>query len=563
MTSRSARRRTGDTALDRHLAELLETVGATSDVDLSTELLVTTLRMATDDVDRLDRKIASAALAEMREAFRVFGPYRHVPKVTIFGSARTRPADPLYAQARDLAARLAGAGWMVVTGAGPGIMAAGAEGAGADRSLGVNISLPFEQVANPLLATDPKLVVMKYFFTRKLMLMKESAGFAVLPGGFGTLDETFELLTLLQTGKAAPAPLVLLDVPGGTYWQAFSDFLHAEVATRGLIAHDDLALGLRTDDVAAAAREILGFFRNYHSLRHVGSKLVLRLRAEPTAEEVAELNRDFADIVVEGAIERVEALPPEVAGGDHLELPRLALTFDRMAHGRLRQLVDALNRLGSAPGLAVPEPGSASAAGALPDEDTGSLTVLDPDLAERVEAVGAARHEPPAARRRAHEALRATIAAVADPDQRQAARWLVAELVAVETDDDVRADLLASLGSGVGPEAVGPVLDLVLQLVGTVAGELGRASASALATVLGSLLDVPAGTEAHRRAILAVHMWDVRDDLGTAADRLGGPAADALDGVVGRLDRLRQGARGARRRQAPPAGGRRAAGPGR
>src|SRR5207245_322886 len=172
------------------------------------------------------------------QAFRLFAPYRDIPKVTIFGSARTSPDDPLYEQTRALASTLASQGWMVVTGAGPGIMAAGVEGAGPESSIGVNIRLPFEG-PNAFLATDDKLVEMKYFFTRKLMLMKESAGFAVLPGGFGTLDEAFELLTLLQTGKAAPAPIVLLEVPGGTYWHSWDGFIRDELVTRGLVSPDD------------------------------------------------------------------------------------------------------------------------------------------------------------------------------------------------------------------------------------------------------------------------------------------------------------------------------------
>src|SRR5687768_5608665 len=210
--------------------------------DLVEDMVADVVELARQNGDRLDLKIASAALAEMRTAFAVFGPYRQVPKVTIFGSARTRRDDPLYAQTRDLAAALAAQGWMVITGAGPGIMAAGQEGAGRDMSFGINIRLPFEQGANEFIADDPKLVEMKYFFTRKLMLLKESDGFAVMPGGFGTLDETFELLTLIQTGKAEPSPIVLLEVEGGTYWHQFEEFVRHEVGRRGLIDDDDCVL---------------------------------------------------------------------------------------------------------------------------------------------------------------------------------------------------------------------------------------------------------------------------------------------------------------------------------
>ncbi|MDQ6927971.1 MAG: TIGR00730 family Rossman fold protein [Actinomycetota bacterium] len=334
---------------------MLEATGAHQNLDQLLEILASAVGLALDGADRLDLKITNAALKEMREAFRVFMPYRNVPKVTIFGSARTLPDDPLYSQTRDFGAAAAAAGWMVVTGAGPGIMAAGAEGAGRERSIGVNIRLPFEQ-ANALLDSDPKLVLMKYFFTRKLMLMKESAGFAVLPGGFGTLDETFELLTLLQTGKATPAPIVLLDVPGGSYWRNWRRFLDDEIVARDLASPDDMLLCRITDDVGAALDEILGFYRNYHSIRFVRRRLVVRIRAEPSASDLAVLNDKFADICVAGRIERIEPLTPEIAENDHLELVRIAFEFDRMSYGRLRALIDMVNEFSSAPS-STSEPG--------------------------------------------------------------------------------------------------------------------------------------------------------------------------------------------------------------
>lgn len=311
--------------------------------DLYRAILTTVAELAEDDTDDLDLKLTSAALAEMAEAFRMFSPYRGLPKVTFFGSARTKPDDPLYIQAQQLAARLAHHGWMVITGAGPGIMAAAMEGAGRDQSLGVNIRLPFEQGANPFIAQDPKLVEMRYFFTRKLMLIKESDAYAVLPGGFGTLDEAFELLTLLQTGKAQPAPLVLLDVPDGTYWRGWRRFLDEQVAAHGLVDPDDQSLYRITADVDHAVDEILHFYRNYHSLRWVGDLLVLRLRFLPDTGELADLNRRFADILVGGKIRPTKALAPERTGHDFESLPRLALRFDRTHFGRLRQLIDALN----------------------------------------------------------------------------------------------------------------------------------------------------------------------------------------------------------------------------
>lgn len=350
---------TGDAEVDRQIQGLLDELHVTANRDQIQEILVTVARLAQSQPDRLDLKITNAALKEMREGFEVFAPYRLVRKVTMFGSARTLPTDPLYEQARDLASRLAALDWSTVTGAGPGIMAAGLEGAGPDHSFGINIRLPFEQQANQFIVSDPKLVSMKYFFTRKLLLVKESDGYAVLPGGFGTLDEAFELLTLLQTGKAQPAPVVLLEVPDGTYWHAWSRFVSEEVGARGLISAEDTSLFLVTDDVLQAAGEILGFYRNYHSLRWVGDRLVVRLQARPTAAEAAALSEEFAGIIRHGAIEVLPGpLPTEVREDDNLDLARVALAFDRHSYARLRCLIDALNALPSAPpppaGLPVP-----------------------------------------------------------------------------------------------------------------------------------------------------------------------------------------------------------------
>ena len=348
--------------------DLLDAVGADANRDQLRQMLLTICNLAGDDADRLDLKITNAALKEMREAFKIFAPYRDVPKVTIFGSARTLPEDPLYVQTKEVARALAERGWMVITGAGPGIMAAGLEGAGRKMSFGINIRLPFEQGANEFIAKDPKLVEMKYFFTRKLMLKKESDGFISLPGGFGTLDETIELLTLIQTGKSEPTPLVLLEVPGGTYWREWDEFVRTQVGGRGLIEPDDTCLYRITDDVETAVQEITGFYENFHSRRFVGDLLVLRLRAAPTDDELDTLNAGFSDICLTGRIDRVDPLPPEVAGNDHLELARIALRFDQHHHGRLRLLIDALNELKSAPPVAAGPPEREAVAGGRPME---------------------------------------------------------------------------------------------------------------------------------------------------------------------------------------------------
>jgi uncharacterized protein (TIGR00730 family) len=330
-------------------SELLDEAEVTANRDQLTEMLETVMRLATSSTERLDLKIANVALKEMAEAFALFAPYRQVRKITMFGSARTMPSDPLYAQARDLARLLARNGWSTVTGAGPGIMAAGLEGAGPERAFGINIRLPFEQEPNQFIRDNPKLVSMKYFFTRKLLLIKESFAYAVLPGGFGTLDEAFELLTLIQTGKAEPAPVVLLEVPGNSYWKGLERFLIDEVAARNLISPGDTYLYRIVETVEDAAAEVLGFYRNYHSLRWVGDTLVLRLEARPTEEEVADLSDRFADTTT-GPIRILDGpLPAERRSNDFPDLPRIAMHFDRISYARLRQLIDALNTLPSAP----------------------------------------------------------------------------------------------------------------------------------------------------------------------------------------------------------------------
>lgn len=308
------------------------------------ELLSAAIGLVADHPSRLDLKIAAAALTEMRQAFATFAPYRDRRKVTVFGSARTTPESPAYRAAHDVAAELAKRDWMVVTGAGPGIMMAANRGAGRDMSFGVNIRLPFEQEVNAFLHGDEKLVEMKYFFTRKLMLMKESAGFIALPGGFGTQDETFELLTLQQTGKGEPAPVVLLDVPGGTYWKRWVEFVVEELEGGGMINPLDHLLYTLTDDVEEACDAISSFWSNYHSIRYVGDRLVVRTQRELPDEAIAELNDRFGHLLDSGSIARSHALRPEVVDDDDVDLPRIAFKYGRYHYGKLRGLIDVINR---------------------------------------------------------------------------------------------------------------------------------------------------------------------------------------------------------------------------
>ena|SRR6218665_1439532 len=338
-------------SLSAEINRVLDEAGVRSDRRLVLRMLRTAILLGEDGADRLDLKIASAALAEMRDAFKLFAPYGGVPKVTIFGSARTRHDDPLYSQARDVAAALAAEGWMVVTGAGPGIMQAAAEGAGPALSLGVSIRLPFEEKANAVVEASDHVVAMKYFFTRKLMLMKESRGFICLPGGFGTLDEMFELLTLQQTGKAEPMPIVLLDEKGGTFWTGLKRFIDEDLTPTGVISVGDFDRVVITDSIESATAEITGFWRNYDSLRWVGETLVLRLKTAPSDAEIDALNQEFGAMLVSGRIERSEPRQAEVADQDRLDLPRLSLHLDQYRVGELFRLIGAINALPSARAL--------------------------------------------------------------------------------------------------------------------------------------------------------------------------------------------------------------------
>jgi uncharacterized protein (TIGR00730 family) len=301
-------------------------------------------KLARDGSTMGDLKILSRTLRELRYAFKVFAPYRHRRKVTMFGSARTLPNAPAYEQAERFGRTMAEQGWMVITGASSGIMEAGHRGAGKAHAMGLNIMLPFEQAANSVIAGDGKLVHMKYFFTRKLMFVKECDAVVCLPGGFGTLDEALEVLTLLQTGKHDMMPVVLLEAPGGTYWRTLEQFIHDQLLDGGMISPQDLDLFRITDRCEDAVEEILGFYRIYHSMRYVRRDLVLRLNRELDASFVAEINRHFADILEGGQIRQTSALSAERNETHLADLPRLVFSFNRRDLGRLRQLIDCLNR---------------------------------------------------------------------------------------------------------------------------------------------------------------------------------------------------------------------------
>ncbi len=342
-------------SLQTDIADLIDKLPTLKHRQLIQEALATIVRLASSEIDRLDWKILSASLADMERGFQIFYPYRHVRKITIFGSARTSPESPEYRSAVDFARCVTQLGFMVMTGGGGGIMQAGNEGAGREQSFGLNIRLPFEQEANPFILGDPKLINFKYFFTRKLFLLRESDAIALFPGGFGTQDEAFECMTLSQTGKFGPVPLVLIDRPGGDYWQAWSDYIHKHLVQQGLVSPDDPSLYTVTDNLDVACDAITHFYQVYHSSRYVADRLVIRLKADLSDASVEQLNADFSDVLIKGRIEKSQALPQE-AQDETVGLPRLVLYFNQRDLGRLYQMIARINDLGTpSPAAAHPE----------------------------------------------------------------------------------------------------------------------------------------------------------------------------------------------------------------
>lgn len=309
------------------------------------ELLLGVLKLADYQLDTLDIKILNRTLKELRHAFKMFQPYRHRRKVSMFGSARTPSEDPNYQLAYRFARLLVQRGFMVITGGADGIMRAGQEGAGRADSFGVNILLPFEQGPNPIIADDPKLMSFKYFFTRKLLFVKESHATALFPGGFGTHDEAFEVLTLVQTGKSNPQPIVCLQAPRCEYWGRWNSFITDQLLARRLINEEDLSLFKIFESEEAAVQEIETFYRNYHSIRFVDRLLAIRITQPLDDEQLARLNTEFTDVLEEGCIEQRGPLPEESDEPALNSLPRLVFCYNRRSAGRLRQLIDHLNAL--------------------------------------------------------------------------------------------------------------------------------------------------------------------------------------------------------------------------
>lgn len=339
---------TADRRIPRELEDLATALAASQRSATDRRNILRLVRAAAELVggsgSSLDVKIASAALQEMTKAYEVFAPYRDVPKVTIFGSARTRHDDPIYELTVRVAEQLAAHGYMVVTGAGPGIMEAGMVGAGRERSIGVSIRLPFETGANSIIAGDEKYVSMRYFFTRKLMLVKESHAFLCMPGGFGTLDETFELLTLAQTAKSVPVPVVFLEIAGRPFWSPLMATLEPLLLGHGLISPEDTSLYTVTDDVDVAVNEFTGFYSNYHSIRFVADVMIVRMKRPIPDDEFATFVRRHAPLTDGTPIERVVANDAEVRDNDVPDLARIAVRYAAKGFAPLRPLIDDVNR---------------------------------------------------------------------------------------------------------------------------------------------------------------------------------------------------------------------------
>ncbi len=334
-----------DPKLTRQIQELIAAKGGGANETEVADIIENALKLLTDVKDTGDIRVIQTAMRELRYAFRVFAPYAEKRKVTIFGSARTKPENVEYHQAVEFGRKISEAGYMVITGAGPGIMQAGHEGATPENSFGVNIRLPWEQSANPVIAEDKKLITFKYFFTRTLIFIRHSDAIALFPGGFGTMDEGYEALTLMQTGKSQIMPLVLIDKPGGTYWKTWDKHVREHLLRDKLISPDDLNLYQITDNVDEAVKIVSRFYRNFHSSRFVRDQFVIRLKYTPSPSAIAALNEDFADIVNGEPIKVISPTPEEIEDSTHLDLVRIAFGFNRRDYGRLRQLIDVLNGL--------------------------------------------------------------------------------------------------------------------------------------------------------------------------------------------------------------------------
>ena len=338
--------KTGREDLDKIIADLATRSLSVNNADLIEEMLTTVVKLGLENDERGDLKLINMALKELRYASKIFIPYRDQRKVVIFGSARTRKDSDEYKMTVKLSELIVKKGFKVITGGGPGIMEAGNKGAGRKESFSLNIKLPFEQQYNPYSAGDEKAVSFKYFFNRKLFFLKESDATVIFPGGFGTLDECFESLTLIQTGKTKPRPIILIDSPDSEYWESLIGFVTEELSEGGFISNNDLSLLIRVNSIEQAVDEIVQFYRVYHSIRYVGDKTILRLKKPLSSEDINSLNEKYSCILRSGEIEPSDALPAEQKDEAFLDLPRLVMDFNRHDFGVFHEMLRFLNTLG-------------------------------------------------------------------------------------------------------------------------------------------------------------------------------------------------------------------------
>jgi len=330
--------------VDEGIQELIELLGDIPRPEIVREMIIASLKAGQEDDGAVDLKLMNASLKEMRFTAKAFSSYRHTRKIAVFGSARTRPEETIYKMAISLGQKLAASGYMVITGGGHGIMHAAHEGAGPEYSFGVNIRLPFEQKVNPVIEGNPRSITYKYFFNRKVAFMKESDAIVLFPGGFGTLDEGMEALTLVQTGKRNPVPILLVDEPEGTYWAKWTEFVEETLLLQGYISKSDLALFERIDSADDVVERIKRFYSRYHSLRYIGNFLVIRLRSGISQHKVEDLKSRFSEILTpQGDIYLSGPLPEEMDEPKIRNLPRLVLDFDRKHFAGLKALIDSIN----------------------------------------------------------------------------------------------------------------------------------------------------------------------------------------------------------------------------
>jgi uncharacterized protein (TIGR00730 family) len=330
---------------DDAIAQLIAMVGGIRQPELIRELILAALKAGQESDEKADLKLMNTSLKEMRFTAKIFGPYRHIRKVSVFGSARTAPDTPTYRMARDLGRQLAERDYMVITGGGPGIMQAVNEGAGPQHSFGINIRLPFEQKPNPVVEGNPRHINYKYFFNRKVAFLKEADAVVVFPGGFGTLDEGMETLTLSQTGKHNPLPVIMVDVPGGHYWHRWRHFLEENLITQGFIHPNDIDLFDIAQNIPQVVQTIDRFYRRYHSMRYVDTKLVIRMQRTLSDRTLEKIRSDFSDLLTPGgSFAQGRALPQEADDPDAIHLPRLILDFNRNTFARLKTLIDVINQ---------------------------------------------------------------------------------------------------------------------------------------------------------------------------------------------------------------------------